>query len=390
MRKDLKNGAAELQEKKIMLVVQLALLAIQLAWLIASLFGALAIPLVVGGFRAIITALLRNLFVEVGQEIAQEPLLMIVIQAAQDADGVREGIDWDAIKKALIQTVIAAGVAGVTNFAADNVVDWAARRIAKVDRVGVDGTLYITDGAFRAGALFTKGGAQAAVAMPAEAAGQVAVGAPIEWKWGTATSAFVGGLYEGNAATPGQLLNGLNLPSLDGSDEKAYTLSPEGDGRHGSGNSGVEGKHETPYIDDKAPDGHRGVGADDAQVTSTANSVIGTEKIADWDTETLVGDEKGVVGTGNAPAQAGESGAARQSLPGDTGIGTGRAAGLGSGGLGTANAEASSNAGAASASAGTTAGSGVHATSGEAAGHGAGTASASANAGVAAGGAANG
>ena len=109
MRKDLKNGAAELQEAKIMIVIQLALLAIQLAWLISSLFGALAIPAVVAGFRAIITAILRQVFIEVLQELAEEPLLMMVIQAAQDADGVREGIDWDAAAARVLENFAATG-----------------------------------------------------------------------------------------------------------------------------------------------------------------------------------------------------------------------------------------------------------------------------------------
>ncbi|MEU7588485.1 toxin glutamine deamidase domain-containing protein [Micromonospora sp. NPDC049230] len=343
MRKDLKNGAAELQEQKILLVVQLALLAIQLAWLMASLFGALAIPLVVGGFRAVITAILRNLFVEVGQEIAQEPLLMIVIQAAQDADGVREGIDWNAIKKTLIQTVIVGAAAGLANSAASGAVDWAAGRIAKVDRVGADGTLYITDGVFRAGALFTKGAAQAAVAMPATAAGQAAVGERIEWRPWTATSAFFGGLYEGNAASPGQLADGLNLPYRNGYD-KAAPLG--GDGQQGGGDSGVNNEKETPSTEPPP------YSVDD-----------GNSSGSDWDNEKLVGDEKSDAGTGDTSPATDE---VRQSLLGDSGVGTGLGAGLGAGASSAADQQVSTDAGTGGISEGSAAGAGVQSSNGDA------------------------
>ncbi|MFC0534109.1 WXG100-like domain-containing protein, partial [Phytohabitans kaempferiae] len=286
MRKDLKNGAADLQEAKIMIVVQLALLAIQLAWLIASLFGALAIPAVIAGFRAIITAILRQIFVEVAQELAQEPLLMLIIQAVQDHRDYREGINWEAIRQAAIQTVIQASAAGLTNFGASSLIGAAARRLTHVDRKLPDGTLFIKDNwAFRSGAIFTKGAAQAAVAIPAEMAGQAAVGAPIEARWGTATSAFVSGLHESNAATPTQALESVNLPSATGWDNAFRPLPDDG--------TPTDGENTPDTTDDKLPsrDTDSPSDEDDAKAIGDADSVISNDTTVIGDDDSVMGDD---------------------------------------------------------------------------------------------------
>ncbi|MFV2022945.1 hypothetical protein, partial [Micromonospora sp. LOL_023] len=321
MRKDLKNGAADLQEAKIMIGIQLALLAIQLAWLIYSLFGALAIPAVVAGFRAVITAILRQIFVEVAQELAQEPLLMLLIQAVQNDRNYREGVNWDAIRAAAIQTVIQAGAAGLTNFGAQSLIGWAAGKVAKIDRALPDGTVFIkSDWVFRTGSILTKGGAQAAVAIPAELAGQAAVGAPIEVRWGTATSAFVSGLHESNASTPTQLAESVNLPSMTGWDDAFRPLPDDG--------GSVEGRDVSDTAEGRLPWGdsdsvHGGdatrFGDDDSFVGDDA-TLVGDDDSFVSDDATLVGDTDSVAGDDDQEASwIGE--VSEQRLLGDDGSG---------------------------------------------------------------------
>ncbi|NLU81163.1 hypothetical protein HCA58_23060, partial [Micromonospora sp. HNM0581] len=285
-----KNGGAELQETKIMLGVQLALLLIQLAWLFASLFGALAVPVVVAGFRVIIWAILRQIFIEVAQELAEEPLLKLLIQVGQNGSGKREGIDWEGIAKAAIVSSVAAAFSGFANFGVDMFARWAARKWARIDRVGLDGTVFITDWKFRAPTMIGKGLGQGGAEVPGEMLGQLAAGLPVNANPFTFTSGFIGGLYENNAAGKDDLLSGLNRPSLNGFDQ-AIPLTSNDPTNHQHHNT--DKTHNTDTDTDAKPshdhtdtlsDTDTLIGDDDTTTTHTSNTDNNPDN---WDTETL-------------------------------------------------------------------------------------------------------
>nr|WP_221382668.1 DUF6531 domain-containing protein [Actinoplanes polyasparticus] len=207
-RKSLKNGAADLQQTKIMVAVQLALLLIQLFWLAYSLFGFLAVPAVIAGFRAVITAILRQVLVETLQELAEEPGLMLFIQLAQNDSGTREGVDWDSIGDAAIASAIGGAAGGLANALNDEAIKWLARKFW-VDKLQGEEFIFehtLEDMAFRFETILSKGLTQGAVGVPSSMAGQAATGAPVSADWYVFTSQFVGGLYENNSGEPSDLV----------------------------------------------------------------------------------------------------------------------------------------------------------------------------------------
>ncbi|NHW87269.1 hypothetical protein, partial [Escherichia coli] len=105
------------------------------------------------------------------------------------------------------------------NFGVDMFARWAARKWARIDRVGLDGTVFITDWKFRAPTMIGKGLGQGGAEVPGEMLGQLAAGLPVNANPFTFTSGFIGGLYENNAAGKDDLLSGLNRPSLNGFDQ---------------------------------------------------------------------------------------------------------------------------------------------------------------------------
>src|SRR2546421_7304530 len=97
-----RNAGGDIRKTKVMIIVQLVMLAAMIAYLIASLFGAFAIPGVIATFRAVIQALVQalllNLLLTLGMEAA--------IHGIEQALGQRATIDLKSLEASAISGVV--------------------------------------------------------------------------------------------------------------------------------------------------------------------------------------------------------------------------------------------------------------------------------------------
>ncbi|HWC79864.1 MAG TPA: hypothetical protein VG756_07865, partial [Pseudonocardiaceae bacterium] len=127
-----RNAGGDIRKSKVMIIIQLVMLAAMIAYLIASLFGAFAIPGVIATFRAVIQALVQalllNLLLTLGMDAA--------IQGIEKALGQRATIDLKSLEASAIS-----GVVGGLLFGAGSVAGSFLRNgIARIVSNGISNT----------------------------------------------------------------------------------------------------------------------------------------------------------------------------------------------------------------------------------------------------------
>ncbi|MGW5578516.1 toxin glutamine deamidase domain-containing protein, partial [Micromonospora chokoriensis] len=281
LRKGHLHHAAELQETKILVVVQLTLLLVQIQMLINSVVGALAIPAVVATFRAVIQAILTQLLFEVAQELIEEPLLVMVIRAAQMEEGAREDMAWDEIGDMAVGAAIGGAFGALAFFGADVLAGWVARKLKVSVGTTPDGGQIVVDKVFRTGYLLGKGAAQAGASVFGDVAGQAALGHDIRWNWSSATSGFVGGLEQNSVDAPTDVPVAPQASDFDGAadEPQASEKNPE----FQTGTSTTTAGSPSPGSDDES--------ANDSRWDSDDETVAGEDNLSDSDDDTVVGDD---------------------------------------------------------------------------------------------------
>lgn len=193
------NTAADIDEARIMIGIQAAITMAAVAYLLATIFGAVFVPAVISVARLIIQILL-DILLELVLEVVLGFVIPLVIEAWQTyVDHTRTHIDWDKQWKNLGSSIVGGLAAGFGKVAANFVTGHLASKLIgnqlkfTLDRSGqgirVEGagfkTFYFVNNATWQGL----GGVVAASADMAIQGG--------EFNWGTVTASAILGAAEG-------------------------------------------------------------------------------------------------------------------------------------------------------------------------------------------------
>ncbi|HET6501531.1 MAG TPA: hypothetical protein VFG87_12280 [Amycolatopsis sp.] len=233
----MKVSAAQVLESKVMILLQLAVLAAQIAWLVASPFGGLAIPVLEEMGLAFARLILTRLGIQMATGAAFGAALngtmsMIAEGIASAAEGVP--FDWSMVVGAVESGAMGGAIGGA-------VMGGGELGLAAVGAKGLgsavqDGAVHLSAGAALAFKAVTggAGGAAGAMVMNAAEGGDQNIGEAI-------LGGFIGGLGPGEKSTDltADKLDAGTPVELSGLTASAEAFSNSLDKGPGSGSSGI-------------------------------------------------------------------------------------------------------------------------------------------------------